>query len=111
MAKLDDRVAVITGSDSSMGQAMAEELAKEGAHIAITFHTDKEGTPETRRRVEAAGRRAFVQQVDVRDEAGVATLFEAVERELGTPDISSTMPAWAQAARRSPTQRPKSSTR
>jgi hypothetical protein len=87
MAKLQDKIAVITGADSGMGQAMAEEFANEGAHIAVTFHTDDEGAQETRRRVEAAGRRALVRQVDVRDEANVAALFEAVERELGIPDI------------------------
>jgi glucose 1-dehydrogenase len=87
MAKLQDKIAVITGSDSGMGQAMAEEFAKEGAHVAITFHRDEEGAHETRRRVEAAGRRALVRQVDVRDETDVTVLFEAVEQELGIPDI------------------------
>lgn len=87
MPKLQDKIAVITGSDSGMGQAMAEEFAKEGAHVAVIFHTDEAGAQETRRRVEATGQRSFVRQVDVRDEASVAALFEAVERELGTPDI------------------------
>jgi glucose 1-dehydrogenase len=87
MPKLQDKIAVITGSDSGMGQAMAEEFAKEGAHVAVIFHTDEAGAQETRRRVEATGQRSFVQQADVRDEASVSALFEAVERELGTPDI------------------------
>jgi glucose 1-dehydrogenase len=87
MRKLDGRVAVITGADSGMGQAMAEEFAREVAHVAVTFHTDEQGAQETRRRVEAAGQRAFIRQVDVRDEASVAALFEAVQREFGTPDI------------------------
>ena len=87
MAKLDNRIALITGSDSGMGQAMAEEFAREGADVAVTFHTDEAGAQETRRRVEGHGRRAMVRRVDVRDEAGVAALFEAVERELGTPHI------------------------
>ena len=42
---------------------------------------------ETGRRVEAQNRRTIVRQVDVRDETSVAALFEAVARDLGTPDI------------------------
>lgn len=87
MPKLDNKIALITGSDSGMGQAMAEEFAKAGAQVAITFHTDETGAEESRRRVQAAGRRAIVRQTDVRDEKSVARLFEAVSGELGIPDI------------------------
>jgi glucose 1-dehydrogenase len=85
--KLNGRVAVVTGSDSGMGQAMAEAFSLEGADIAITFHSDQDGAAETARQVEAAGRRSLVQRVDVRDETSVAELFKAVDRELGTPYI------------------------
>lgn len=84
---LDGRVAVITGSDSGMGQAMAEAFAAEGADIAVTFHSDEDGAQATARQVKVAGRRALVQQVDVRDEGSVARLFENVDRELGVPHI------------------------
>jgi glucose 1-dehydrogenase len=87
MKKLENRIALITGSDSGMGQAMAEIFAGEGADVVVTFHTDQAGAEETRRKVEAAGRRAMVRRLDVRDEADVAALFEAVETEFGTPDI------------------------
>src|SRR5436305_3397495 len=87
MAKLDKKTALITGSDSGMGQAMAEEFAKAGANVAITFRTDEAGAEESRRRVQAAGRKALVRQTDIRDEGSVGRLFEAVSSELGTPDI------------------------
>lgn len=87
MTKLTDRIALITGSDSGIGQAMAEEFARAGADVAVTFHTDEEGAEESRRRVEAAGRRAVALQVDVRDEWSVFTLFDVVSRTIGTPDI------------------------
>ncbi len=87
MSKLEGRIAIITGSDSGMGQSMAEEFAREGADIAISFHTDEAGAKRCQALVAAAGRRSIVQQLDVRVEASVATLFEAVDRELGTPDI------------------------
>src|SRR5436305_14953139 len=83
MLKLENNIALITGSDSGMGQAMAEEFAKAGANVAGTFHTDETGAEESRRRVQAAGRRAIVRQTDVRDEESVARLFQAVSSELG----------------------------
>lgn len=37
--KLDGRVAVVTGSESGIGQAMAEAFSLEGADIVITRST------------------------------------------------------------------------
>jgi glucose 1-dehydrogenase len=49
MAKLDNKIALITGSDSGMGQAMAEEFAKAGANVAVAFHhTDEARTLDHR---------------------------------------------------------------
>lgn len=87
MTKLANKIALITGSDSGMGQAMAEEFARAGATIAVTYHSDQAGAEETCRRVAAAGAKGKAWQVDVQDEASVTALFEAVARELGTPDI------------------------
>jgi glucose 1-dehydrogenase len=85
--KLDGRVAVVTGSDSGIGQAIAEAFSMEGADIAITFHNDRGGAEATARQVKSAGRRSLIRRVDVRDEHSVAELFKAVDRELGTPHI------------------------
>ena len=86
-ARLKGRVAIVTGSDSGMGQAIAAAFAREGADVAVTFHSDEEGATETARQIEAAGSRVLVRQLDVTDEASVAGLFEATQHELGVPDI------------------------
>lgn len=86
-ARLEDKVAIVTGSDSGIGQATAEAFAKEGADVAITYLHDQEGAEETRRKVEAAGRRAIVAHVDLRDPAQVERLFRDSEEQLGTPYI------------------------
>lgn len=52
--RLRDKVAIVTGSDSGIGQATAEAFAREGADIAITYYHDKDGAREicaTRRQV------------------------------------------------------------
>jgi glucose 1-dehydrogenase len=84
--KLDGRIAIVTGADSGIGQAIATAFATEGADVCIGFHTDADGAAETRRRVEAAGRRAVVVQGDVGDPKDVATLFEAAST-LGVVDV------------------------
>lgn len=84
--KLQDKVAIVTGADSGIGQAIAALFAREGAHLCIGYHTDKDGAEETKRRVEAAGRRAVVVQLDVGAPAEVARLFEAAA-QLGPVDV------------------------
>ncbi len=85
--KLEGKVAIITGSDSGMGQAMAEEFARHGAHVATTWFQDEQGAQETRAAVEQAGQKALVMHVDVRDPASIEQLFAETEQQLGTPYI------------------------
>jgi len=83
--RLKGKVAVVTGSDSGIGQAIAIEFAREGAYVAVTWHGDERGAQNTREEIERAGGKAIAQQLDVRDSASVARLFSATERALGIP--------------------------
>ncbi len=85
--RLKDRIAVITGADSGIGQATAIAFAEEGADVAITYLHDAEGAWTTRREIETRGRRALAMQTDQRDPAAVGRLFEEVRRRLGVPTI------------------------
>lgn len=85
--KLEGKVAIITGADSGIGQAAAEAFAREGADVCITYHTDAEGAAETKRRVEAVGRRAHVMQADITDAGSVQAMFDGTAQTLGTPDL------------------------
>lgn len=42
-----DTRALVTGADSGIGQATAELLARAGADVAITYHSDADGIRET----------------------------------------------------------------
>ncbi len=81
------KVAVVTGADSGIGRATAEALALQGADVAISYHSDKDGAEETSRRVQAAGRRAHVTQTDIGQPASVQALFDSTVRALGTPNL------------------------
>ena len=85
--RLDGNVAIVTGSDSGIGQASAKSFAEHGADVAITWLEDEAGAQETGRAVEAAGGKALVMRADVRDPASVSDLFSRTVRELGVPYI------------------------
>jgi short-subunit dehydrogenase len=77
MASLHDRVAVITGAASGIGQALALELALRGCHLALVdIHED--GLRETAARAAQAGCRVSMHRVDVADRDQMARLPEAV---------------------------------
>lgn len=85
--RLQDKVALITGSDSGIGQATAIEFAKEGADVVVNYLEDKDGAERTREKVEAAGRRALVVGADASDEDQVGGMFDEALEEFGTIDV------------------------
>lgn len=86
-AKLQNKVAIITGGDSGIGRAVAVLFAKEGADVAIVYLEEDRDADETRRFVEQSGRRCLL----IRGDIGSSEFCEeAVERtvgELGHLDI------------------------
>jgi glucose 1-dehydrogenase len=87
VGRLTDKVAVITGSDSGIGQATAIAFANEGADLVVNFHTDEQGAERTRAAVQGAGRRAIVVQADVGQEDDVSRLFSDAIDAFGRVDI------------------------
>ncbi len=59
------KIAVVTGGSSGIGQGIAIRLAKEGADVAFSFHSNPEGAEETKLQIEAMGRRAFAIKADL----------------------------------------------
>jgi glucose 1-dehydrogenase len=85
--KLSGAIAIVSGSDSGIGQAIAIEFARHGANVAVTWLHDEQGAAKTAQEVEARGRRAITRQVDVRDPDAIARLFTDTRDELGVPTI------------------------
>ena len=84
---LAGRIALVTGSDSGIGQAIAIEFAHHGAAVAINYLEDEAGAEKTRAAVEGAGSKALVVQGDVGKADDVERLFQAAETTLGPVSI------------------------
>jgi NAD(P)-dependent dehydrogenase (short-subunit alcohol dehydrogenase family) len=65
--KLQGKTAVVTGGDSGIGRAVAIGFAKEGADVVILYKDEHQDAEETKRHVEAAGRRCLAIAGDVGD--------------------------------------------
>ncbi|GAB2541329.1 SDR family oxidoreductase [Rufibacter soli] len=77
--KLKDKIAIITGADSGIGRAVAIAFAMEGADVAIVYNVNDSDAEETKRLVEAKGRKCLQIKADVRDRAAC---FEAVKQTV-----------------------------
>lgn len=84
---LKGQVAVVTGSGQGIGKAIALRLAREGADIIIDDRRADGRTEETRREIEALGRRVAVYAGDVSDVEQDQRLIRFGVDELGKIDI------------------------
>ncbi|MBE9212255.1 SDR family oxidoreductase [Plectonema cf. radiosum LEGE 06105] len=84
---LKGEIAVVTGSDSGIGQATAIAFAREGADVAITYLDDRNGAEHTRKLVEEAGSKAVVVPLDQAQPDQIDRLFQKTQQQLGTPTI------------------------
>ncbi|WP_329008434.1 SDR family oxidoreductase [Micromonospora rifamycinica] len=85
--RLTGRTALITGSDSGIGQATAIEFGREGADVVVHYLDDHAGADHTRAEIERAGRRAVVVQGDISVEHQVEAMFDEALAEFGTLDV------------------------
>ncbi|MEY2550007.1 MAG: hypothetical protein QOG12_151 [Verrucomicrobiota bacterium] len=85
--KLRDRVALITGGDSGIGRAVAVLYAKEGADVAIVYLNEHKDARETKRLVEAQGRKCLLIAGDIGQEKFCRAAVAETKRALGRIDI------------------------
>jgi NAD(P)-dependent dehydrogenase (short-subunit alcohol dehydrogenase family) len=85
--KLLDKVALITGADSGIGRAVAVLYAREGADVAVAYLNEHEDAEETKRAVEAEGRRCILIAGDVADPDFCQDAVARTIDELGGIDI------------------------
>jgi NAD(P)-dependent dehydrogenase (short-subunit alcohol dehydrogenase family) len=80
-------VAVVTASDSGIGQESAKALAESGFDVGITYHEDEAGANETLEAVRAAGRRGEVRRMDLTRLPEAADVIDELADSLGGLDV------------------------
>jgi NAD(P)-dependent dehydrogenase (short-subunit alcohol dehydrogenase family) len=78
-----DRIAVVTGSDSGIGEAIAVALATAGFDVGVTYRSDKAGAETTAEKVRATGRRCEVRHLDLTGLPGAADVVDDLAGALG----------------------------
>ncbi len=86
--RFEGKVAVVTGSSSGIGQAIAVRLASEGASVVIDYHSHPEGAEDTQKQIAAKnGGKSITVQADVSTVQGGQSLINAAYDQLGGCDI------------------------
>ncbi len=84
---LQGKTALVTGSATGIGRAIALRLAREGVHIAINYSKSEKEAVETQRLVEAEGVRALLLQATVSDDRQVRNMVKRTIETFGRLDI------------------------
>jgi 3-oxoacyl-[acyl-carrier protein] reductase len=87
MIDLSGKAAVVTGASRGIGRAIALGLAAQGADVCFSYRGNADAAEETRRAIEAAGRRAVAHQADVTDPESADGLVKAAIEAFGKIDI------------------------
>lgn len=86
MGKLDNKVAIVTGSASGMGKAIAELFVKEGANVLLAdFNSD--GAKEVSDALNSQGGKTEAMKVDVSQADDIHSMFDKAVELFGTVDI------------------------
>ena len=86
-AKLEGKVAVVTGASKGIGAAIAAHLAAAGASVVVNYSSSKSGADRVVSEIAAKGGRAVAVQANVAKDADVRRLFAESKKAFGKVDI------------------------
>ncbi|PJC82666.1 beta-ketoacyl-ACP reductase [Candidatus Roizmanbacteria bacterium CG_4_8_14_3_um_filter_35_14] len=92
--QLKNKVVVITGSSSGIGQNTAIAFAKEGSKLVVNYKTNKNGAEETLRQIKKTGSQGLIFQGNVSDENTVKRLFKKTLEVFKKVDILINNAGW-----------------
>lgn len=85
--RLQNRKALITGANRSIGKGIAIAFAKQGADVVIQYRSDEKGALETLDLIQACGRDGKALYADFKEPHASDTLFDEAQDFLGEIDI------------------------
>lgn len=84
---LKGKTAIVTGSSSGIGKAIAVLFGQEGANVIVTYHSGKERAEAVAAEIQGYGVQARSYALDAADEEDVKRFFAEVDRAFGDVDI------------------------
>ena len=81
--RLKNKICLITGSSKGIGAGIAEEFAKEGAKVVITYNKQKNLALKVYKKINAAG----IYKLDVRKKNDVSSIFKKIKKKFGKIDV------------------------
>ena len=87
MFDLTGKKALVTGGSRGIGQGIVLSLAKQGADVAVNYHSKAQEAEAVAASVKALGRDSFAIQADVSNRESIAKMFEEIKNKWGKLDI------------------------
>ena len=84
--RLRDKKAIVTGAGQGIGRSIALKVAQEGADVAIGEMNPETGN-QTKKEIEALGRKALFMEVDVADQKQIKAMVDEVLKAWKRIDI------------------------
>jgi len=81
---LKNKIAVVTGGSSGIGQAICIALSDEGCKVVFTYNSNEKGADETLKKLKDG---SFKFKVDLREEKDIKRLFKFVKEKFGKLDV------------------------
>ena len=87
MRRLDGQVAIVTGGSRGIGKAIALELARLGAKVAVNYHSGATEAEQVVAQIKENGGEALALQADVSDKDSARKLVNQVVERWGQLDV------------------------
>ncbi len=84
---LKGQKALVTGSDSGIGRAVAIGLGQAGADVVVNYRSHPEKAQEVVDIIKGFGVQCYAHQADVSKEEDIIAMFEEMKKQFGTIDI------------------------
>ena len=84
---LKDSVAIVTGSSSGIGAAIARQLVSEGCQVTINYNQNEKGAQDVAAQCEALGGQPIIQRADVSNDDDCRALVAATIERYGHLEI------------------------